>query len=76
LWYFLTKFSGALKPAHLERIIIDASHIDQKKRGVLDMKETQVPLVDLLARPELKERFGTAGENGRIEQGKIELLFF
>lgn len=55
--------------------MIDASHIDQKKRGLLDMKETQVPLVQLLTRPELKERFGTA-EEGRIEQGKVELLFF
>ena len=60
---------GALSASHLERIIVDASHIDQKKRGVLDMKETQVPLVNLLARTEIKERYG------RREDG-IELLFF
>lgn len=60
---------GALKSDRLERIVIDASHIDTKKRGILDMKETQVPLVQLLTRSELKERFGTG-------IGKIELLFF
>ncbi|TAQ83497.1 hypothetical protein B7494_g8186 [Chlorociboria aeruginascens] len=36
--------NGALVLDRLERIIIDASHIDQKKRGILEMKETQVPL--------------------------------
>lgn len=60
---------GALKADCLERIVIDASHIDTKKRGILDMKETQVPLVQLLTRTDLKERFGTG-------EGKIELLFF
>lgn len=61
--------TGALSSSSLERIIIDASHIDQKKRGILDMKETQVPLVQLLTRRELTERYGT-GENN------VELLFF
>ena len=60
---------GALSASHLERIIVDASHIDQKKRGILDMKETQVPLVNLLARTEMKERYGNR-EDG------IELWFF
>ncbi|KAK3700343.1 Protein cms1 [Vermiconidia calcicola] len=61
--------NGVLSSSHLERIVVDASYIDQKKRGVLDMKELQVPLVQLLARKELKERYG-GGES------KIELLFF
>ncbi|KAK5164222.1 Protein cms1 [Saxophila tyrrhenica] len=61
--------NGALSSADLERIIIDASFIDQKKRGILDMKETQVPLVRLLTRSELKKRYGDAGS-------KIELLFY
>jgi len=60
---------GALSSSKLERVIIDASHIDQKKRGVLDMKETQVPLVKLLTRQELKERYGSS-------EHKLELLFF
>lgn len=61
--------SGALSSARLERIVIDASHIDQKKRGIMDMKETHVPLVQLLTRTELRERYAT-GEN------RVELLFF
>ena len=60
---------GALSSSRLERIVVDASHIDQKKRGVLDMKETQIPLVQLLTRPELRERYGDS-------DGKVELLFF
>ena len=62
-------FTGALSAAHLERVIVDASHIDQKKRGILDMKETQVPLVQLLARESFKERYGS-------REGRIELLFY
>ena len=48
---------------------MDASHIDVKKRGMPDMKETLVPLVELLARGEFRERFG-GGEKG------VEVLFF
>ncbi len=51
-------------------MVIDASHIDQKKRGILDMKETQVPLIRLLARETFKERYGKSGPE------KFELLFF
>lgn len=60
---------GALSIDKLERIVVDASHIDQKKRGVLDMKETQVPLVHWLNRKELKEKFGQR-DNG------IDLIFY
>lgn len=60
---------GALASKTLERIVVDASHIDQKKRGILDMKETVVPLAQLLARPDLKERYGSG-------DGEIELVFF
>ncbi|TKA61985.1 hypothetical protein B0A55_09986 [Friedmanniomyces simplex] len=60
---------GALSSTHLERIVIDESHIDQKKRGILDMKETQLPLVQLLSREGLKERYGSG-------EGKVELLFY
>lgn len=54
---------------NLERIMIDTSHIDQKKRGILDMKDTQPPLVQLLSRRDLKDRYGA-------EDGKVELLFY
>lgn len=60
---------GALITEKLERIVIDASHIDQKKRGILEMKETQVPLTILLGQKQLKERYGAAKEG-------IQLLFY
>ena len=44
---------GALSSSAIERVIIDASHIDQKKRGIFDIKETLGPLMLLLNRPEL-----------------------
>ncbi|KAK8154997.1 U3-containing 90S pre-ribosomal complex subunit-domain containing protein [Phyllosticta citrichinensis] len=59
---------GALSTSNLKRIIIDASHIDVKKRGIMDMKETQVPLAQLLGRQELKSRFG--------QPGGIEVVFY
>lgn len=49
--------NGALSVKNLKRIVVDASHIDQKKRGVMDMRETALPLARWLARPEFKERY-------------------
>lgn len=46
----------ALKIDSLRRIIIDASHIDQKKRGIFDIKETQKAMMDLLCYDKLKSR--------------------
>jgi len=60
---------GALAVDRLERIIIDASHIDVKKRGILEMKETQVPLILWLGQAEFKERYAAAKDG-------IQLLFF
>ena len=60
---------GVLSAEKLERIVVDCSHIDQKKRGILDMKETQRPLIDLLNKPELKSRYD-------LELGGINLIFF
>jgi protein CMS1 len=66
---------GALKLEFLERVVVDASHVDQKKRGILDMKEVQAPLVKLLAR--MKERYeGGAAEDGEGGKGKVELIFY
>lgn len=46
--------SGETRPAlsvdNLDTIVIDASHIDAKKRGILDSPESVVPLVKLLGR--------------------------
>lgn len=49
--------SGALSLTSLQRLIVDASHIDQKKRGVMDMKDTAMPLARFLARQEFKDRY-------------------
>lgn len=49
--------SGALSVAHLRRLVVDTSHIDQKKRGVLDMKDTALPVVRWLVRPEFRTRY-------------------
>ncbi|KAK6614669.1 hypothetical protein H4I96_00990 [Botrytis cinerea] len=48
---------GSLAVDRLERIVIDASHIDQKKRGILEMKETQVPLTTWLGQKLFRERY-------------------
>lgn len=60
----------ALKVEKLERIVIDASFIDGKKRGVLDMRETVGPLVRLLAREELRTKYT------EDDSTKVELIFF
>lgn len=51
---------GALTLEKLERIVVDGSHIDQKKRGILDMKETHLPLIQFLNRDGLKDRYGSS----------------
>jgi protein CMS1 len=65
----LTQCAGALSVDNLKRIVIDASHIDQKKRGVMDMKETMLPLAKWLSRKEFKDRFTD-------EEEKVELMFY
>ena len=61
--------AGALHSSGLERVVVDCSHIDQKKRGIFDMRETHQPLMALLNRSELKSRYG----NG---SGKVRLLLY
>ncbi|PSK34888.1 hypothetical protein B9Z65_1471 [Elsinoe australis] len=60
---------GALKSGSLKRIVVDASYIDSKKRGILDMKETLVPLMNLLRREEFLERYASS-------ENKLQLLFY
>ena len=66
---FIDWHIGALVTDRLERIVIDASHIDQKKRGILEMKETQVPLTIWLGQKQFRERYGSAA-------GSLQLLFY
>lgn len=61
--------AGALKTNKLERIVVDASHIDQKKRGILDMRETLLPLAHFLARKEFTDRYGDS-------EKPLALLFY
>ncbi|KAG9231675.1 U3-containing 90S pre-ribosomal complex subunit-domain containing protein [Amylocarpus encephaloides] len=60
---------GALVVDRLERIVVDASHIDVKKRGILDMKESQIPLMDWLGQADFKDRYA-------IETQGVRLLFY
>ena len=54
---------------NVERLVVDASHIDQKKRGVMDMKDTLMPLARWLSRKEFKDRY-TATDK------QLQLLFY
>ncbi|POR38832.1 Protein cms1, partial [Tolypocladium paradoxum] len=51
---------GALSLDNLKRLVVDASHIDQKKRGVMDMKDTMMPLARFLVRGDFKARYADA----------------
>lgn len=60
---------GALSLDKLERLVIDCSHVDLKGRSIFDMRETQLPLVQVLTRDELKSRYRSSGD-------KVDLLCF
>jgi len=47
---------GALKLEDLKRVIIDASYIDPKKRGIFEIKETQKSVMNFLCSEMLKKR--------------------
>jgi protein CMS1 len=68
IWLMLTA-AGSLKLDELKRIVIDGSYVDQKQRGIFDMKETHLPLLQLLTRSEFRERYGA-------KEKKIEILVF
>ncbi|KAG5928216.1 csm1-like protein [Claviceps africana] len=58
-----------LKLHNLQRVVVDASHVDKKKRGIMDMKDTLMPLARFLTRPEFRERYGD-------EEKPLALLFY
>ena len=60
---------GALSSEKLERIVVDCSYIDKKKRGIFDIRETQQPLMQLLINDEIKYRYGRTSH-------KIALLIY
>lgn len=53
----------------LHRVVVDASHIDQKKRGVLDMKDTMLPLARFISKKQFQDRYVN-------EEKPLSLLFF
>lgn len=61
--------AGTLSVDKLERIVVDGSYVDQKKRSIFDMRETFMPLVSLLNRSELKGRYGA-------RKNKLDLLVY
>lgn len=63
--HFSNDVLGALSTANLKRIILDTSYIDQKKRGVLDMKELHEPVIRLLLRDEFR------GEDKQIKDSLL-----
>lgn len=60
---------GSLSLASLKRLVVDASYIDSKKRGIVDMRETMMPLVKLLTKAELKDRYTASEEH-------VDLIFY
>jgi protein CMS1 len=58
---------NALSTTNLERVVIDCSYIDQKKRGILDMKELHEPLIRLLLRKEFV---------GEVNEGNDLFVFY
>ncbi len=55
-----------LKTQNLRRIVIDGSHLDQKKRSVFDMKELLVPLIKLLSTRPVKDRLDVEGRRAGV----------
>lgn len=47
---------GALRLTHVERVVIDVSYLDSKKRSILTIKEVAADLTDFLAQADLLAR--------------------
>lgn len=60
-------YTGAVSLASIQRILIDASHINIKKQGILDMPELQTPLTQLLSREDLRTRY---------DAGDVKIIVF
>lgn len=54
---------------NLQRIVVDASHIDVKKLGIMDMKDTMMQLSKFITRQEFKDRYVD-------EKKPLDLLFY
>ena len=56
---------GALQIKYLQRVVLDVSYTDAKKRGLWDIKEVQDKLVELLAIEGVRKRLdgGSDGDS-------------
>jgi len=63
---FVLTRTGALSTKALRRVVLDASHIDQKSKGILELKDTHMPLMRLLALPSLKDMYDKEDEGTQI----------
>ena len=61
---------GALDLTATKRIVVDCSYMDKKKRCILDMRETEIPLVAFLNNSALKTRYGAKDADG------VSILFY
>lgn len=52
--------ADALKLEDVKRIVVDGAYKDEKRRSIFEIKELFRPLVELLSREELKQRYGSA----------------
>lgn len=52
----------------LERIVIDGSYLDEKRRTIFSMKEVFSPMLELLHRPDVSQGYG--------KEGGIQILVF
>jgi len=51
--------ADALNLDDVKRIVVDGSYQDEKRRSIFEIKEVFRPLVELLSRAELKQRYGS-----------------
>jgi protein CMS1 len=59
--------AGALKTERLERIVVDGSYLDEKKRGFWNMAELFMPMLDLLKMKEVQKK---------LEAGELQVIVF
>lgn len=59
--------ADALHLTHLSHLILDASHLDSKKRSLVDLPEARADLFKLL---------GTKAVMDRLREGKMKIVVF
>lgn len=65
-------YAGVLSLECLARIVIDGSHVDKKKRGIVDIRDTAVPLLRLLVLDGLRNAYQGIGH----DSSRVKILVF